>query len=536
MSAFENPEAATILDEIGNLYLNKNFSDVTLLVGGEKLPAHRTILGQRCPVFKAMFLQEPNEIENVDLSETPLEAFKVFLKFIYTGIVQFNAVKINIVFETLQLARTYEMPKLGLRCGQHLMTVCDIENVTELVNEAVENSDAALIAHCLDYIGVHSTQFIEHETFKKLSVKSLSLILTDFALEASHKVIFNGLVDWMKANPSESAHFSELLKNIKLNAIALDDLVTAMRPLKLIDANDFMDIVYEQAKGVARTESDEVVEFPIDNALAPHCGAVVVNGGCSKFFTVPIVGATLKHHVSNATESIAIDLARPYMLNYLEMELAHGDQSYWIAVSENNVNWIRIIDYSNYVCRSVQRLYFQERPIRHIYIHGTASASANGMFEISRFEAYYTRNPLNFHPQTGIVIPSDNVALASKNAVVIQGSNSCGASNAMINGSTTSGYTFQHIGNSPIIVQLPQPYLLDSMNLLLMSNISYSFKIEVSTDKVTWIQIFEEENVTSWRQVKFFKQAVVFIKITGIYGLYCSTSLQCAYLETFAEN
>uniref|UniRef100_A0A7E4VFL0 F5/8 type C domain-containing protein n=1 Tax=Panagrellus redivivus TaxID=6233 RepID=A0A7E4VFL0_PANRE len=91
---------------------------------------------------------------------------------------------------------------------------------------------------------------------------------------------------------------------------------------------------------------------------------------------------------------------------------------------------------------------------------------------------------------TGIVIPSDNVALASKNAAVIEGCN-WHYFNDVVNGYPSSGHTLYQIGRGSITVQLPQPYLLDSMKLCL-SNVS-SYNIEVSTDKVNWTRIWEDQ-------------------------------------------
>lgn len=65
--------------------------------------------------------------------------------------------------------------------------------------------------------------------------------------------------------------------------------------------------------------------------------------------------------------------------------------------------------------------------------------------------------------------------------------------NALINGDVEhydwdSGYTCHQLGLGTIVVQLAQPYMIDSMRLLLWDcdDRSYSYYIEVSTDQQNW--------------------------------------------------
>jgi len=68
-------------------------------------------------------------------------------------------------------------------------------------------------------------------------------------------------------------------------------------------------------------------------------------------------------------------------------------------------------------------------------------------------------------------VPSENVATIAKKACVIEGVSR--SRNALINGDTRqydwdSGYTCHQLGSGSVIVQLPQPYMLDSMRYLIV--------------------------------------------------------------------
>ena len=90
------------------------------------------------------------------------------------------------------------------------------------------------------------------------------------------------------------------------------------------------------------------------------------------------------------------------------------------------------------------------------------------------------------------------------------------------------------IGNGATIVQLNQPYIVDSMRLFLLDHDdrSYSYYIEVSTDRVHWNMIVDKRNeyCRSRQTLTFPKQPVVFIRIVGTYSS-ANDDFDCVYLE-----
>ncbi len=53
-------------------------------------------------------------------------------------------------------------------------------------------------------------------------------------------------------------------------------------------------------------------------------------------------------------------------------------------------DWVRVVDYSRYYCRSWQNLYFSPRVVRYIRIVGTHN-TVNKVFHVVALEAYYTK-------------------------------------------------------------------------------------------------------------------------------------------------
>lgn len=53
------------------------------------------------------------------------------------------------------------------------------------------------------------------------------------------------------------------------------------------------------------------------------------------------------------------------------MYVYYSSYSYYIEVSMEQKDWIRVVDHSGYYCRSWQYLYFDSRVVQYVRIVGT---------------------------------------------------------------------------------------------------------------------------------------------------------------------
>uniref|UniRef100_A0A7E4UTL9 BTB domain-containing protein n=1 Tax=Panagrellus redivivus TaxID=6233 RepID=A0A7E4UTL9_PANRE len=511
-----------VVNRFSDLYLDEKSSDVLILIDNVKLSAHSKVLAHRCKYFEAMFASGMVEAtsKHIEIRETSIDAFKAVLKWIYTGTI--NLGSLGNAFEILRLARMYEMTEVVDVAVCYFEDHCTVDSVCLILNEAILNSLDSLTDFAMKFVADKPNDVLKHGSFNELSTDAINVMLTRAVFAASNRDVFYAVVGWMKANPTKSADFPDVLKNVPLYTITLADL--AVVPSDVLDANVFVDLTrQQQVAGPACCLKDE-------NVVAPKYGVYVVTGGDSSFFNDNSKGI-LEHTIKSSDDGIFINLDRQFKLNSFKMQLVDTDKqnfSYWIAVSDDNVNWTRVIDHSKYLCRSLQNLYFKPRSVRFIRICGTGPV--DGTFKISSFEASYTTEPFEVDPETTLVIPSENVALTKKGATIVHG---LSYYTSMIDGfSCYPEGTHHNIGEQGIIVQLPQPYLLDSMKLLLWNQDDgvYSYNIKISVDQVNWTRVFSEEEVSSWREIHFDRQPVVFIKVTGTYNSVFHI-FRCVYLE-----
>ena len=101
-----------------------------------------------------------------------------------------------------------------------------------------------------------------------------------------------------------------------------------------------------------------------------------------------------------------------------------------------------------------------------------------------------------------------------------------------------TGYTCHQLGSGAIVVQLSQPFMIDSMRLLLWDTDkrSYSYYIEVSVDQQNWHIVADKrkEFCRSWQLLRFERRPVVFIRIVGTYNS-ANEVFHCVHFECPAQ-
>lgn len=200
----------------------------------------------------------------------------------------------------------------------------------------------------------------------------------------------------------------------------------------------------------------------------------------------------------------------------------------------NDKDWIRVIDYTDFMCRSWQNLVFKDSVAQYVKISGCRN-TANRIFHLVSIEVRYIYKIYTL--QNGIIVPNENVASIEQNACVLEGVSR--SRNALLNGDYRnydwdSGYTCHQLGSGSIVIQLAQPYIIGSMRLLLWDcdNRSYSYFIETSLDQTNWTIAADKRNEAckSWQILTFPPRAISFIRINGTHNT-ANEVFHCVHFE-----
>eukprot|EP01006_Ploeotia_vitrea_P037084 TRINITY_DN66089_c4_g1_i1.p1 TRINITY_DN66089_c4_g1~~TRINITY_DN66089_c4_g1_i1.p1 ORF type:complete len:592 (-),score=324.52 TRINITY_DN66089_c4_g1_i1:221-1996(-) len=174
------------------LLFQEELSDVTFVVEGERVFAHRLVLATRSEVFRAMLYPAEQLPLVIEVQDTKLDAFKLLLTYLYTDRADLTGPAA--LFGALHVSRKYCIE--GLRAiATHFMTGgLKVDNCCVLLETVPDMAPQAL-----SFICDNADDVIRHPSFLSISKRWLMRLLKDDRLGASEADLFIALVLWGKA-------------------------------------------------------------------------------------------------------------------------------------------------------------------------------------------------------------------------------------------------------------------------------------------------------------------------------------------------
>ncbi|XP_025418018.1 BTB/POZ domain-containing protein 9 isoform X3 [Sipha flava] len=544
-----------LANDIGSLYLNDRFSDVVLVVNGERFHAHTVVLASRSDYFRALFyggLKESHQSE-VAITDASVNSFKKLLEYIYSGRMNLLILQDEVILEIFSLSNLYGFTNLELSLSKYLRSNINVCNVCSLFSEARLYQHKDLIIEALNFIDNHALEVIQSEGFLSLSSEALQEVLNRDSLYAYELDIFRAVCRWIKANQDDEDPEAKIkvLSAVRYSLMTLDELLSVVRESQLVSSDNILDAIQLRNSLPSHKLKFRGQLKPNLNIAHPSQGAQVMQGEMrsalleSDSTSHDHERGCTRHLINESDGGIIIKLGDPSIINYIKMQLWDKDlrsYSYYIEVSMDLNDWVRVIDHSNYYCRSTQRLWIHTRVVQYIRIVGTNN-TVNKCFHTVSLEVMYNTKEMDFVDiEKGLVSPKYNVATMAMNAIVIDGVSR--SRNSLLDGNCKDydwdcGYTCHQLGSGCILIQLGQPYMLSSMRMLLWDcdDRYYSYYIEVSVNMCDWDLIVDKTNelVRSWQLLQFNPRPVVFIRITGTYNS-ANEVFHCVHLEAPAPQ
>ncbi len=230
---------------------------------------------------------------------------------------------------------------------------------------------------------------------------------------------------------------------------------------------------------------------------------------------------------------IIIDLGETRLINLITINLfdsisedSKGKHSfgYYIETSvEKEGNYFRVIDHSDFICRSKQKIYFYPREVRYVKIVGRASYldleldPSNDYLFLRSFSCQLTDEI--FDITRGIWAPRERVTDYAKGCFLAYGENEPERHIPwMLSPHCLEGNHSFHKKHPKkyLLIQLTQPIFINRIRMNLMEN-DYSFKIEsLNTHlelKTREYKLLMDEN--NYNNQEFEYLLVSFLKIKG---------------------
>ena len=148
---------------IRSFYLSDKESDITLVVDGHPIRAHKFVLSAKSIVFKAMFFGDFSEAnaKEVVIHDTTLEAFQLLLKYCYfedLSATDWPSNDHSLVIDVYKVSHLYQIKSLCLLCVKRLITLISDRNVNDMLRFARLYRSKIIL--------VFAKKFIEHKKQK----------------------------------------------------------------------------------------------------------------------------------------------------------------------------------------------------------------------------------------------------------------------------------------------------------------------------------------------------------------------------------
>ena len=165
----ENSSGSTlkVQEDLVKMLEEPTNSDVTFLVGGERILAHKAILSARSEYFKAMFGSDVKEnvLNEVDISDVEPKVFKGLLQFLYSGLPPKNLSEISL--DLLVVADKYCVQEMEDLCEKDVCDNLDASDVVDALIVADKINNEKLMSHAKAVFRGH-VDSVDEDAMKKL--------------------------------------------------------------------------------------------------------------------------------------------------------------------------------------------------------------------------------------------------------------------------------------------------------------------------------------------------------------------------------
>jgi leucine-zipper-like transcriptional regulator 1 len=171
--SFDVPPS-TIISDLRGLVNNETFSDVTFIVEGRQVFAHKLIL-MRCSYFEALFLGHMREaqMKTIEIDEVRYETFVSVLEYLYTDQLVFG---FHNAMELFEAADRYCIHRLKSMCEKRMLECITVDNAAGILHAADIHSAGALRQKVKKYILSHWDEVSKSNSFEEMGRSNIELV------------------------------------------------------------------------------------------------------------------------------------------------------------------------------------------------------------------------------------------------------------------------------------------------------------------------------------------------------------------------
>lgn len=246
------------------LYLNEEFADFHFVFQSadgqnERVPVHKAVLATGSEIFKIMFNDSWNKVNEVPIVDARCASFKEFLQCFYLSKVKLTAENIE---QVINLGKQYIVPQCLEVCLEYFKTNLTYENVCSTYGIAIFYEQDDLKRLCETMIAVNTKAFLESTAFLKCEQELLKYILQIDALSCTEVELFEGVMNWIRTSNQQEVLTREMVET------ELGDLFYQIRFGSMTPGN-FSKLIGKYGSLFTAEESQEIFQICSLNEYQP---------------------------------------------------------------------------------------------------------------------------------------------------------------------------------------------------------------------------------------------------------------------------
>ncbi|KAJ8267273.1 hypothetical protein COCON_G00124450 [Conger conger] len=227
-----------IMGAMNNLRKQSTLCDVSLVVQGRHIPAHRVVLSAASHYFYLMFTTNMLESTSheVELKHAEPEIIELLVEFVYTARISVNS---NNVQSLLDAANQYQIEPVKKMCVDFLKEQVDAANCLgiSVLAECLDCPELKKVAD--DFIHQHFTEVYKMDEFLQLDVKRVTHLLNQDTLTVrAEDQIYDAAVRWLRYDePNRQQYIVDILDRVRFPLVSKNFLSKTVQAEPLIQDN-----------------------------------------------------------------------------------------------------------------------------------------------------------------------------------------------------------------------------------------------------------------------------------------------------------
>eukprot|EP01094_Clydonella_sp_ATCC50884_P015243 TRINITY_DN25827_c0_g1_i1.p1 TRINITY_DN25827_c0_g1~~TRINITY_DN25827_c0_g1_i1.p1 ORF type:complete len:380 (+),score=188.46 TRINITY_DN25827_c0_g1_i1:151-1290(+) len=152
------------------LLMDSSYSDLSLIVGRDKVYSHRCIVSIRCEEILPLPVQDAKKKKIKDKGSVtlkdgvPNQAILVkVLEYLYTGKVNFPKMDPPAILQLRKAGTHYKLDRLSWLCESYFMETMSMENIFHVLKAAADTKEEMIKDFCLKYALNHYNDFVTNK-------------------------------------------------------------------------------------------------------------------------------------------------------------------------------------------------------------------------------------------------------------------------------------------------------------------------------------------------------------------------------------